>query len=366
MIVHIFIGSRYHLVPIISEGIITHYSQDADHFFVLYGKSNMDKQKYITLFSQYHFSDYVFCHSLSEFSKIIWNFRQYPILFHSGAYSWFAIANLLRAKKLHWICWGAGSAINKKNYKSLLMTPIKRWLYNKFKSIIVLMDGDKKTIVEDFQVPSKKISILSYASNEGKSPYDELILKLLMEEKEQEQKPLVLLGNSPRCFSSYFEMLPRLSQYKGKIRVQCMNHYSLTRDEEYNKLISLGKELFGDDFRSNEDFYNLEDYVHYMNTCDIYICSVDRQSGLGAATTCLKLGKKVFVHGKNYDWLKNHQKCVVFDTDKITSTLSCEDFVTPLSKKDQIYNYNVIVQNIINSAQKWHDFYKSIDVKENC
>ena len=366
MIVHVFIGSRYHLVPIISEGIITHYSQDADHYFVLYGKSDMDKQKYITLYNQYNFSNYVFCHSLLEFSKIIWKLRKKPVLFHSGSYSWFAIANFLRAKNLHWICWGAGSSINKKNIKSILMTPVKCWLYYKFQTIIVLMDDDKKTIVEDFHVCSKKVRVMSYASNEGKSPYNELILKLLMEEKEQNQKPLVLLGNSPRCFSSYFEMLPRLAQYKGKIRVQCMNHYSLIRDDAYNQLISLGKDLFGDDFRSNEEFYNVEDYLHYMNTCDIYICSVDRQSGLGAASNCLRLGKKVYVHGKNYNWLKDHLNCVIFDTDQITPSLSYEDFVSPLSKNDQIFNFNAIVQDKIDSAQMWHEFYKSIDVKEKC
>lgn len=364
MIVHVFIGNRYHLVPIISEGILTHYSQDANHFFVLFGNSDLDEQKYVTLFSQHHFSNYVFCYSLIEFSKIIWTYRNNSILFHSGSYSWFTVANLLRAKKLHWICWGAGSSINRKNIKSILMTPLKRWLYNNFQSIIVLMDDDKKTIVEDFHVCPKKVSVMSYSSNEGKSPYDELIQKLLIEEKEQNLKPLVLLGNSPRCFSSYFEMLPRLAQYKGKIRVQCMNHYSLVRNEEYNRLISLGKSIFGEDFRSNEEFYNFEDYIQYMNLCDIYICSVDRQSGLGAATNCLRLGKKIFVHGKNYNWLKVHLNCVIFDTDQITPSLSYEDFISPLSKKEQFFNYNAVAQDKIDSAKKWHDFYRSIDVIE--
>ena len=364
MIIHVFDACRLHLVPAISRGFVKNYSQGISHMFVLFDKNNMYRQKYQELYSELSFTNYVFFQSMSEFSHIILKHKKYPIIFHSGAYSWFMLAIFLGARSLHWVCWGAGSSINRNNIKSILMTPIKRWIYNRFQTIITLMDDDKRTIVEDYHVSSNNINVISYASDEGKSPYNELMLKLIMEEKEQKQKPLVLLGNSPRCFSSYFEMLPRLAQYKGKIRVQCMNHYSLIRDDAYNQLISLGKDLFGDDFRSNEEFYNFEDYVHYMNTCDIYICSVDRQSGLGAASNCLKLGKKVYVHGKNYNWLKDHLKCVIFDTDQITPSLSYEDFISPLSKKDQIFNYNAVVQDIIDSAKKWHEFYKSIDVKE--
>lgn len=160
-------------------------------------------------------------------------------------------------------------------------------------------------------------------------------------------------------------MLSRLKQFKGRICVHCMNNYSLTKDRTYEQLMSLGTLLFGDDFKSDEVFYSYEEYIKYMNNCDIYICSRESQTGLGAIYTCLSLGKKVYIHGKNLNWLRDYYRAIVFDTDEIDKDIPFEVFSEPLTNEEKRHNYYTIIENRKNSYSKWID-YLSFLTKTTC
>ena len=123
---------------------------------------------------------------------------------------------------------------------------------------------------------------------------------LLNQHFDKTNKPVVFLVNSQYWINSYIDMLPRLHKYKGRIKIQCMLNYPFKKAENYYELVKLGRSIFGDDFGTNEDYYSdRKDYINYMNSCDIYICSVDKQTGLGAISTCLQLGKKIILKMTN-------------------------------------------------------------------
>ena len=361
MVLHVFTANRYQLVPVISEGFVTVYKNDADHVLLLFGDKTLNRQLYVDLYEKENFSDYIFCTSIFNYIKVIWKYRKSSVLFHAGSYHWFLIAWLLGCRKMNWICWGSGASLGK-GMNSRLSLPYKRFLYHRFNSIITLMDADKESIIRDFHVAPSKIETISYASKgEGKNQFDCLEEELMLQNKDN-PKPVVLLGNNPSCISGYIELLPRMKQYAGKIVVKCMLNYSLVKDENYYELIKLGNSLFGNDFISSEEFYeDRGDYIKYMNECDIYICPVRRQSGLGAINSCLKLGKRVYVTGKNLQWIKTAFNALVFDAEDICDDMSFEVFSKKLSFEEKKRNFDAVVNRRSLPVEKWHQYLRRLD-----
>lgn len=363
MIVHVFTANRYHLVRIISKGFVTKYKDNASHKFLFYGDKKLDRHKYDSIFKDIGFSEYVFCTSMKEYLSVIRKHKNTPILFHAGSYHWFLMALLIGCKKLNWVCWGSGASSGKR-LKARLSLPYKRYLYSRFNSIVTLMDSDRETIIHDFHVDSSKVQTIPYASGGDGKRRDDLFIEEIVKQHKHHDKPVVLLGNNPSCISGYIDMLPRLKQYKGKIIVKCMLNYSLVKDEKYEKLIKLGVSMFGEDFVSSEEFYeDRGDYFRYMDECDIYICPVQRQSGLGAIDTCLRLGKKVFLTGKNYDWIKEEYGSQIYHLDSICSTLSFEEFVEELPDEAKERNFYSIIDKRTGRVEKWRTYLKWLDGK---
>lgn len=363
MIVHFFTAERYHLVPSISKGFASVYRQDADSFFVLFGDKQLNKQLYIEQFAELGFDNYVFCHSYWQLVKILLRHKKDTILFHAGNYSWHLTALLLSCKNVNWVCWGGGTSISKSK-RSRLGALLKKYMFNNYRSIVTLMEPERKMIIENFGVNPNKIHTISYTSVKGNETESDLLCKELSSQGNNNNydKPVVLLGNSHYWIESYISMLQRLVQYKGKIKVLCMLNYAFEKGEQYDKLITLGKSIFGDDFNTNEEFYSIrKDYINYMNSCDIYICAVEKQTGLGAISTCLRLGKKIYITGNNFEWVRREYKSIVFPTDIINEKLSFEEFVKPLSLEEKKQNYQNRVNCRERNREKWHHYLKEID-----
>lgn len=361
MIVHIFTAKRYHLVPGISKGFATTYNNDAQHRFLLFGNSSVNTSLYDNLFSAIGFKDYVFCQSRFQLFRELWRNRKQAILFHAGSYYQFVMAYLAGCKNINWVCWGSGTSI-RNTLKSRITAPLTRWIYHQFNSIVTLMDDDRTTIIRDFKLNPDIIHTIPYASNGGVHVRDAICLRLLKERAEKREskiKPVVLLGNNPSNINYYIKLMNLLKVYKGRIKVQCMMNYSVIKNEKYHEFIRLGHELFGDDFRSNEEFHEGdESYVCYMNTCDIYMCGNPNQTGLGAMFTTLKLGKKVYVTGKNYNWAKEHFGAIVYDIKDIADF---DTFIKPLTIQEQMHNYNSIIPQKSENANLWRAYLKKID-----
>ncbi len=359
MVVHIFTAGRYHLVPSIASGFVTTYMSDAKHIIILCGNKNLNKKRYDDMFSELNFSDYSFCQSFFSYLRLIYKYRKNSILFHEGHYHWYLIAIFLGCKNIHWICWGSGAKISH-GIKSYLSVPMKMYIYRKFKSIITLMEPDRISIIRDFGVLPTKIQTISYAFSKEKE--DGLCKELANHNKSKVDKPVVLLGNNSNCIKSYIDMLYCLQQYRGKVKVQCMLHYGLIKDKTYNSLIEIGKSIFANDFRSNEEFYNdMESYVRYMHKCDVYICGVETQTGLGAINTCLKLGKKIYITGKNLEWIVNEYKSIVFPVQLIRKDYSLDEFLKPLTIEEKSFNYDSVTARYKSQQEKWHNYLKWAD-----
>ena len=128
--------------------------------FILYGALDI-KQK--AVYDEMHLNGHVELVYLNNFASLL-RFAEkhkndifllhgnlpYKVMFFLSVYS----------QRTDWICWGAKASINYNNIKSILLTPLKIFMYRRFYKIITLMDPDTDSLTHDFHV--KNVEQISY------------------------------------------------------------------------------------------------------------------------------------------------------------------------------------------------------------
>jgi len=344
MIIHVFTANRTHLVPSIIRGFIEKIT--GEHFFLLASDSEFDKTTYENLFSKYSHKRYKFVTSFFELIAEAKKYKNNYILLHGVPYHWMLYFTLFGFKNVNWICWGTGAKIND-NIKSKLSAPLKKLIYKRFDKVITLMEQDSKSLKEDFGINS---TVIPYMGLHYKFPYS----RDHLEKNKLDVNNIVYIGNNSSALSTYQPMIEKLSKFNKKIKVKCMLNYSFKKSKMSDNLIKRGQELFGENFSIDTKLYSLNEYYEYMDKCDIYICAVEKQTGLSAIYTALRLGKKLFLKGKNYEWIKS-LGCKVFHVDGI-DTMNIEDFTKPLPLATKYHNHALIIEllNEDKLINKWN------------
>lgn len=354
MIIHIFYLPNYHLNLSIIESFIYIATENGgiDAKFLIVGSGNQYNDIYKKRLRELEIENYLFISG----AKSLWDYsiknKNQCFLLHGVPYEYIACCVFANVRNLNWVCWGAGARINRKSIKSLLFTPIKRFLYKRFCSVIALMTGDKTSLETDFKLDNVKV-IPYYSIKHNK--LRDMFYTLLSTPSVNKNKVKVLLGNNGWCLPTYYDLLKKISKYSASIEVHCMLQYPEVKDEEKIKITEFGRSLFGANFYLDLEILSTEDYIHYINTFDIYICGCEEQSGLGAVSTCLKLGKKIYLTGLNYDWIIS-QKFYIFHVNDIDK----DDFLIELSQEDKKYNINKWYETRMSLKDIWADYLKEI------
>lgn len=332
MIVHVFTAERFHLVPTMLKGFLM---LEEKQFFLL-ARNNSDEKDivYNDIFKERRKKNYVITHSFKELKGEAKKYKNEKIVLHGVPYKWMIFYHLNGFKDVNWVCWGAGSDINRSNWKSILVTPLKRMIYQRFKRFGVLMPGDSESLNRNFGL--NKAHLLSYFSGE-KFPYE---ISHIKEDERKKELKNIYFGNNSSCIKTYLNLAFKLKKYKNKIRIICMVNYSFTESSTSLKLRETGREIFKDKFTLDTTLYSRNEYYDYMDKCDIYVCSLETQTGLGAIYTCLRLGKKLFLAGKNFEYAKS-LGCIVYQVDEIDN-MGSEEFLKSLNYEEKVHNYNVI------------------------
>lgn len=353
MIIHVFTAERFHLVPTIIKGFL---QLDLPQYYIL-ARTKKDARDsiYEELFYNYKNDCFAITHSFEELKRESNNFKNTKIILHGVPYKWMLFYHIRGFKDINWVCWGAGARINWNNWKSILFTPFKKNIYRRFNKIGVLMPQDELHLKKDYSI--KKTTLLSYFGTIGYFPYS--INDLNKDENRSKGFSKVYLGNNSSSLKTYLPLVEELSKFKDFLFINCMINYTFKESKTSLKLREVGSAIYRDNFFMDETLYSLEDYYKYMNECDIYICNVKSQSGLGAIFTCLRLGKKVFLSGINYEFIKS-LGAFIYHVSEI-STMSKEIFVENLSYENKIRNYKVIDDYLNKEAivKRWLEFFKN-------
>lgn len=349
MIVHIFTANRYHLVPQIIKGFLKNFPKGGHHYLLI-GDKTSNFNIYQKIFNEYDYDEYTYLKSFGQLIREFNRFKDHKIILHAGPYYWMLYL-ILRSKDVNWVCWGSGAKINL-NFKSWFFTPLKIFLYRKFHSVGALMIQDTDTLKYDFGLDV--VHTLSYFDISDVFPYSEKKLTL-----DLSISNTIYVGNNSSCLDSYFIIIKKLARFNESLNVLCMANYSFKETEKSNNLKKLGHEIFGNNFTLDTTFYTLEDYYDYMNKCDIYICGVEKQTGLGAIYTALRLGKKVFLSGKNFEWIKT-LGCHIYHVNDIEK-MNIANFKSHLTIEQKLENYKLITQFLSPEIikNKWIAFFET-------
>lgn len=352
-IYHIFDATASHLSVNLIEAIVKKSSYK--HFFILIGEESK-KYLYVNMFEKCKWKDYIYFNSFIDFKKSVILKKNDCILIHAGQYSWMLFFFLKRYSNVNWVCWGSGMVLGS-TLRSKMSFFFKYVLYNYFYSIVVLMtpelDYAKKIykIKNIFHIPYLGIMDDLYGFSEEK-------IKASLFYRN-EDKIVVFLGNNFYSIPSYITMLDTLYHLKGKIEIHCMVNYSLDEYNEcYVELCQKGKSMYGKDFVVHTEFYDLKDYPDFMNLCDVYICDMNKQTGLGAIHTCIRLGKKLYLAGNNYDYIKG-QNYIVHSCDELNN-ITKEELVK-YTLEERLFNFKNYQRlhdqkELLERWEKYYDF----------
>ncbi|WP_313138960.1 hypothetical protein [Myroides sp.] len=334
MNLHVFTGNRTHLVPTLIEDFI---KIGGNQYFIVFC-SNEKYSLYIELFDKFNYTHYVLVSSFSDFSKISKDLKNVEhVILHGTPYGlmWRFI---YKYPRVSWVCWGAGAKINYNNWKSIIFTPFKYWLYKSFCKIGVLMPQDGQSLKKDYKVVNP--TLVRYLGSASKFPFSIDKVKELFDANVDKKHYKVYLGNNSSCINSYLGLIEALPKFELSVKVNCMLNYSFKESRVSENLAKRGQTIFGDNFIMDTNLYSLEEYYDYMSNCDVYVCGLKQQTGLGAIYTCLRLGKKLYLDGINYEWMIS-LGCKVFHVSELKG-INEDVFLQSLTYNEKLENYHII------------------------
>lgn len=347
-IYHIFSANRVHLVPQILKSFYL-LIKNTNHVFLLLIDSDFtDYRCYNEIKSNYNEIQLFYVTNFKQLRNIIHE-KKSAILFHSLMPSYILKLICYHYVNINVVFWGSGIHIlNAKNY---FLYPLKYLLYHRFRSIVALMESDKIALKKNFLL--KRIYLLPYIGER------ELLIRKITLPAKREDEIVVYVGNNSSCISSYCYIAQNiLKKWSDWIHVEFMLNYNLSINDDFRKL-----QLICNDYKKavlNTTFYNLKDYILYMNKCTHYLCNEHSQTGLGAIYTCLQLGKKIFLTGANYDWISS-LGCKIYRIEEINS-MSYEEFAKPLS--DDIIHHNIEImkkfEDLDAKVNDWNSYLSSL------
>lgn len=333
-----------HLIPAICKNFVNNI-RIVNHLFILVGAKESDKMIYHEIFKDSNNCTCLFFDNLKAVYKECRKWKNNMILTHGYSYLNCFLFKLYGCSNIHWICWGDGV---REGYSlgGLLYKPIKKCMMSSLKGIITLMKPDEEKLISCYKL--KNVAFIGYMSSSSSSNYSNEFFH------EDFVKYRVLLGNNTNCMQYHFKVLDALKKFSGKIDVHCLLNYSLNKEDKlYKEIIDIGHDFFGDRFQTIETMMTQEEYLNFLKSYDVYICAKPEQTGLGANYRCLRLGKKVFLAGNNYEWFAS-LGCKLYKVDDLRD-MGFNEFISPLHLEDKIKNMEIIngLLNEDENVQQW-------------
>lgn len=368
MIYHLFNANHIHHVRTMSDSIMKYSKNNNEnqiHAFALFGLSDDSTKQYQILKSKIPGFDYedVGKTRLSVFKFFVAKLRRDSIVIHGGfiPYIWF-ILFMLGSRKLQyvaWVCWGAG-AIPGRGIKGRLVKFVKCLVLPRLGAIVALTIDESQSLSKYFGC-SKNVSVTQYMNEK----YLEYV------GKDASPKTLgavtsFLLGNSSDPANCHLSALHMLGKFKNEnIKIFCPLGYG-TGDSEYiEKVILLGKELFGKKFIPICELLEPDDYRDLLLEIDILIINATRQMALYNVYVFLLQGKKVFIPSESSlaYWLSSNG--ILFDSIDSFSSKNFMHIAEILDKKSQKNNVDNVLELLFSEkvSKQWAYVYQKI---ENC
>lgn len=347
-IIHLLTANRVHICVDIMKIFYSKY-KDLQQLFVIIGANSTTINVYQYAIDECKIPNYVYVNSFEDITRNKNQWANKLILTHGLTYIECVRLCKIGFNNVHWICWGDGTKPSM-GVLGKLFRPIKANRLKKIKGIVTLMQPDMDYLKHNYGLDN--VICLPYHSfvNEENIPLCDALNTTIHNN--------ILLGNNSGCIDDYINNLDLLENYKTKVNVACLLNYSLKKDERYYSLRKKGHDYFGERFTIIEKLMSQSEYIQFLKNYDVYICGKQNQTGLGAIYRMLASGKKIFINGKNYEWVKEIG-CEISNVSEIEG-LEYDKFIEPLPTNIKKENHDKIIHFINDGVdEKWREFMVS-------
>ncbi len=197
-------------------------------------------------------------------------------------------------KKIDWVIWGKDlyfyKLLNKPKLYHKIYESLRRKAISRVERICSILKEDYDLACQWYNTKATNIEMITLY------PYA-LNLSVDKEEcdKKQQNKKVVLLGNSASKTNNHIDALEMLKACEGNIdSIICPLSYGGSK-KYVDKVICAGKELFGDKFQPLCDFMPKDEYFQMMRRVDVGVYNYNRQEGLGNIWSLILSGKTVYM-----------------------------------------------------------------------
>lgn len=168
--------------------------------------------------------------------------------------------------------------------------------------------------------------------------YDTGIMEAIDKAKSKKHDYIAIqVGNSATGTNAHIFILKQLAKFRNEnLKIFVPLSYG---DKEYaNKVIKIGRKIFGEKFVGMTDFMNQEEYYQFLNSMDVAVFALKRQQALGNITALLYFGKKVFLRDRTIlsHYHERMSNCYVGKIEEI-GKMEFDQFIA-ISEEDRLRN----------------------------
>lgn len=237
---------------------------------------------------------------------------------------------------------------------------LKKLSVRRFGYITVLTHGDYRIAQKYFDVQGNPF-LLSYGNPIS---LKETLTQISMSESNDQDGTTIKIqiGNSASETNHHIEVLNTLRKFKDKnIKIYAPLSYG---DKIYaEKVILIGKKLYGDKFIPLTEFVPFDRYLAYLKTINVAIFNNDRQQALGNISLLCIAGAKVYLRTDTSMW--SHYRETMSVKFSEYCTISSQSFEEFINYKKEIRNRNIkhcydYLTDIDRVRGQWRDIYTAM------
>lgn len=376
IIYHIFPGDLpFHVLGMLKV-FIKNFGEKS--FFIVAGVTAETKSLYEDVFTSFQFNRYQIVmgdNIITEYSllqrclvdrKLMYNSDKELIrymkglpkttsfLVHGLTSRWLNVQLRMQGfKNINWVCWGFWYYNNSRTLRAFITNSFDHLNYSLYKNIICLMPQD----IEDIKNQLKSRAVFFHIPYPGINR--ELAEYALKNQVNRHAGIKVLLGNSGHSIKQYDSFLRSLRKIGGHYKITCMVSYGA--DENQIETFKSAYKVFleREELLLLTTMLSKQDYALMLNSFDVYVSPVDSQTGLAAIYLSMALGKKIYLQGNNYEYVKQ-LGAVVYHTREFESDMENERFF--LNEKEKEVNKMIVAELLDDNSviPKWNGFFNHI------
>lgn len=218
-------------------------------------------------------------------------------------------------KRCYWVMWGGDLYAHQLDDRSRNVKEFfRRSVIKKIANLVTYIKGDVDNAREWYGAKGRYHECLMYQSN---------LFKDYKVKAKTHNVINIQIGNSADPSNNHIEILEKLLPFKSSnICIYAPLSYGCKANAE--KVISTGRELFGEKFQPITQSMPFERYVEFLSSIDIAIFNHKRQQAMGNTITLLGMGKTVYLRSDTTQWMLFKEKdIVVKDIQDFSSLAFC-------------------------------------------